>query len=120
MRRLLLSRGASLYTRIALGLPVRDTTAGYRVYRLPVLDKIEVDTVESQGYCFQIDLGWRSFKQGFRIVEVPITFAERERGASKMSGNIISEALVRVGVWGVRYRLTQLKGALGGKKPNRA
>jgi dolichol-phosphate mannosyltransferase len=120
MRRLLLSRGASLYTRVALGLPVRDTTAGYRVYRLPVLDKIEVDTVESQGYCFQIDLGWRSFKQGFRIVEVPITFAERERGASKMSGNIISEALVRVGVWGARYRFNQLKGALGGKKPNRA
>jgi dolichol-phosphate mannosyltransferase len=118
--RLLLSRGGSLYTRIALGLPVRDATAGYRVYKTPVLDKIEVDTVESQGYCFQIDLGWRSYKHGFRIVEVPITFAERERGASKMSGNIISEALIRVGVWGVQYRLTQLKGVFGGKKPNRA
>jgi dolichol-phosphate mannosyltransferase len=115
--RLLLSRGGSLYTRIALGLPVRDATAGYRVYKTPVLDKIEVDTVESQGYCFQIDLGWRSYKRGFRIVEVPITFAERERGNSKMSGNIVREAFLRVAVWGAKYRTAQLKAALGGKKP---
>jgi dolichol-phosphate mannosyltransferase len=116
--RLLLSRGASLYTRLALGLPVRDATAGYRVYRLPVLDKIEVDTVESQGYCFQIDLGWRSYRSGFRIVEVPITFAERERGASKMSSNIVREAFLRVAIWGTEYRLNAVKRALtGGKKP---
>src|SRR4029079_6363189 len=96
LHRLGLSRGASLYTRIALNLPLRDATAGHRVYRMPVLDKIEVDQVESQGYCFQIDLGWRSHKQGFRIVEVPITFAERERGASKMSSSIVREAFWRV------------------------
>ena len=102
--RLLLSRGASLYTRMALGLPLRDATAGYRVYRMPVLDKIDVGSVQSQGYCFQIDLGWRSHRNGFRITEVPITFADREHGASKMSSSIVREALWRVTVWGVQAR----------------
>jgi dolichol-phosphate mannosyltransferase len=113
VHRLLLSRGASLYTRIAMGLPVRDATAGYRVYRTPVLDKIEVDQVASQGYCFQIDLAWRSYRNGLRIAEVPITFAERERGASKMSSNIVGEALWRVTVWGAQARLASVKRALG-------
>jgi dolichol-phosphate mannosyltransferase len=118
--RLLLSRAGSLYTRILLGLPLRDATAGYRVYRMPVLDKIEVDQVESQGYCFQIDLGWRSYRSGFRIAEVPITFAERERGASKMDSRIVREALWRVAVWGVQYRVGVVKRALsGGTKPAR-
>jgi dolichol-phosphate mannosyltransferase len=112
--RLLLSRGGSLYTRLLLGLPLRDATAGYRVYRIPVLDKIEVDTVASQGYCFQIDLGWRSHRKGFRIVEVPITFAERERGASKMNSSIVREALWRVAVWGVGARRDALKRTLAG------
>jgi dolichol-phosphate mannosyltransferase len=117
--RLLLSRGGSLYTRLALGLPLRDATAGYRVYRMPVLDKIEVDSVVSQGYCFQIDLGWRSHRSGFRIVEVPITFAERERGASKMSSSIVREAFWRVAVWGTQARVAAVKRALGGgKKPS--
>jgi dolichol-phosphate mannosyltransferase len=116
--RLLLSRGGSLYTRLALGLPLRDATAGYRVYRMPVLDKIEIDSVESQGYCFQIDLGWRSHRGGFRIVEVPITFVERERGASKMSSSIVREAFWRVAVWGAQARVAAVKRALGGgKKP---
>jgi dolichol-phosphate mannosyltransferase len=119
VHRLLLSRGASLYTRIAMGLPVRDATAGYRVYRTPVLDKIEVDQVASQGYCFQIDLTWRSYRNGLRIAEVPITFAERERGASKMSSTIVREALWRVTAWGVQARLASAKRALGGdKKPS--
>jgi dolichol-phosphate mannosyltransferase len=113
--RLLLSRGGSLYTRLALGLPLRDATAGYRVYRMPVLEKIEIDKVVSQGYCFQIDLGWRSHRNGFRIVEVPITFAERERGASKMSSSIVREALWRVTVWGVTSRREAIKRALGGR-----
>jgi dolichol-phosphate mannosyltransferase len=113
LHRMILSRGGSLYTRIALGLPLRDTTAGYRVYRMPVLDKIEVNTVSSQGYCFQIDLGWRSHKSGFRIVEVPIRFAERERGASKMSSSIVREAFWRVAVWGVRARRQSLQARLG-------
>jgi dolichol-phosphate mannosyltransferase len=117
VHRLLLSRGASLYTRIAMGLPVRDATAGYRVYRTPVLDKIEVDQVVSQGYCFQIDLTWRSYRNGLRITEVPITFAERERGASKMSSSIVREALWRVTAWGARARLASVKRALNaGKK----
>jgi dolichol-phosphate mannosyltransferase len=117
--RLMISRGGSLYTRIALGLPVRDATAGYRVYRMPVLDKIEVDTVQSQGYCFQIDLGWRSYRNGFRVVEVPITFAERERGASKMNSSIVREAFWRVAVWGAQARVAAVRRALGGgaKKP---
>ncbi|GAA1797807.1 polyprenol monophosphomannose synthase [Planosporangium flavigriseum] len=119
VRRLVLSRGASLYTRMAMGYPVRDATAGYRVYRMPVLDKLELDQVASQGYCFQIDLGWRAYRHGFRIVEVPITFAERERGASKMSSTIVREALVRVTVWGAQARLGSVKRALGGgqKRP---
>jgi dolichol-phosphate mannosyltransferase len=116
LRRLLLSRGASLYTRLALGLPVRDTTAGYRVYRMPVLDKLELDQVASQGYCFQIDLGWRSYRNGFRITEVPITFAERERGTSKMSSGIVKEALWRVTAWGAQARLASARRMLGGDK----
>jgi dolichol-phosphate mannosyltransferase len=115
-RREILSRGGSLYTRICLGVPYRDTTAGYRAYRLPVLEKIEIDSVSSQGYCFQIDLTWRAHKYGFRVVEVPITFAERERGASKMSSKIVREALWRVGVWGTRARLEALRQVFSGKR----
>ncbi|HET8660625.1 MAG TPA: polyprenol monophosphomannose synthase [Micromonosporaceae bacterium] len=107
--RLLLSRGGNLYTRLALGMPVRDATGGYRAYRMPVLDKIEIETVASQGYCFQVDLAWRAHRNGFRLAEVPITFAERERGASKMSSSIVREALWRVTVWGVRARLAALR-----------
>lgn len=111
--RLLLSRGANLYTRLALRMPVRDATAGYRAYRMPALDKIEIDSVASQGYCFQIDLAWRAHRHGFRVVEVPITFTERERGTSKMSPAIVREALWRVTVWGVRARQDGLRRAAG-------
>ncbi len=117
VHRLMLSRGASLYTRLALGLPLHDATAGYRVYRMGVLDKIDVTGVESQGYCFQIDLGWRSHKNGFRIVEVPITFADRERGTSKMSSTIVREALVRVTLWGAKARTDAVRNAFA--KPSR-
>lgn len=102
--RLLLSRGASLYTRVLLRYPVRDTTAGYRVYRREVLEQLKLDEVASQGYCFQIDLGWKTWRNGFRVVEVPITFTEREVGQSKMSGAIVTEALWRVAVWGLTSR----------------
>jgi dolichol-phosphate mannosyltransferase len=105
LRRELLSRTANLYTRLALGMPVRDATGGYRAYRMPVLEKIEVDTVASQGYCFQIDLAWRAWRHGLRVVEIPITFSDRERGASKMSSAVVREALLRVTVWGMRARL---------------
>ncbi|GAA0807237.1 polyprenol monophosphomannose synthase [Spirilliplanes yamanashiensis] len=113
LHREILSKGGSLYTRLALGVDLRDATAGYRVYRMNVLDKIDVQSVESQGYCFQIDLGWRSIKHGFRVTEVPVTFAEREHGASKMSSNIVREAFLRVGVWGLRARRDAIAAKLG-------
>jgi dolichol-phosphate mannosyltransferase len=109
----LISRGGNLYVRLMLGMPIKDATGGYRAYRLPVLDKMELDSVASQGYCFQVDLSWRAHKNGFRLVEVPITFAERERGASKMSSAIVREALWRVTVWGTQARLRRLRKVIG-------
>ena len=100
-----LSRGANVYTRIMLGLGVRDATAGFRAYRAATLRTISLDQVESTGYCFQIDLTLRVADAGLRIVEVPITFVEREHGASKMSNSIIMEAFWRVAQWGVQRRL---------------
>jgi dolichol-phosphate mannosyltransferase len=100
----LLSRGGNAYTRLVLGLPLRDATGGYRAYRRRVLDVVLERGVASQGYCFQVDLAWQIWKAGYRVVEVPITFVERERGESKMSRAIVVEALWRVTVWGVRSR----------------
>ena len=99
--RRLLSRGGSLYARLALGVPIRDMTGGFRVFRRQVLAELNLDDVASQGYCFQIDLAWRAVQAGFRVREVPITFIERERGTSKMHGAIVREALWRVTCWGV-------------------
>jgi len=104
-----LSRAANVYTRLMLGLDVRDATAGFRAYRAATLRKISLDKVESAGYCFQIDLTARVAQAGLRIVEVPITFVERERGASKMSNSIILEAFWRVAQWGTARRLRQLR-----------
>jgi dolichol-phosphate mannosyltransferase len=103
-----LSRGANIYTRLMLGLSVRDATAGFRAYRAATLAKISLNQVESAGYCFQIDLTIRVARAGLRIVEVPITFVEREHGASKMSSNIMLEAFWRVAQWGTARRLRQL------------
>jgi dolichol-phosphate mannosyltransferase len=108
----LISRSGNLYTRIALGMPLRDATGGYRAYRRGVLESIDLDSVASQGYCFQVDLAWRAVRAGFRVVEVPITFADRERGESKMSGSIVREALWRVTQWGARHRVDQVRRAL--------
>jgi dolichol-phosphate mannosyltransferase len=99
-----LSRGGNLYTRLALGLPLRDATGGYRAYRREVLDVLVETDVASQGYCFQVDLAWQVWRSGHRVVEVPITFVERERGESKMSRAIVAEALWRVTVWGLQSR----------------
>jgi dolichol-phosphate mannosyltransferase len=104
MSRLLLSRGASIYTRILLRYPVRDATAGYRTYRRAVLEHLKLDEVASTGYCFQIDLGWKTWRAGYRVTEVPITFTEREVGTSKMSSAIVVEALWRVALWGLTSR----------------
>ena len=90
---------------MALGLPLRDATGGFRAYRRVVLDALSLDDVASHGYCFQVDLAWRAWQAGFRVVEVPITFVERERGESKMSRAIVAEALWRVTWWGLARRL---------------
>jgi len=103
-----LSRGANSYARLMLGLGVRDATAGFRAYRASTLEKISLSRVESAGYCFQIDLTIRVAQAGLKIVEVPITFVEREHGASKMSSSIMLEAFLRVAQWGAARRLRQL------------
>ena len=103
--RMLLSRGGNAYVRMALGVPLRDATGGFRAYRREVLAKLALDDVASQGYCFQVDLVLRAIQAGFRVVEVPITFVEREYGASKMDRRIIAEALWRVTGWAVTSRL---------------
>ncbi|MFB9238240.1 polyprenol monophosphomannose synthase [Plantactinospora siamensis] len=112
--RLLLSRAGNLYTRLALGMPVSDATGGFRVYRLAALAGLDLGSVASQGYSFQVELAWRAHQAGLRVVEVPITFAEREHGASKMSPTIIGEALWRVTQWGAHDRRMAIRRALHG------
>ncbi|MDQ0381721.1 polyprenol monophosphomannose synthase [Amycolatopsis thermophila] len=107
-----LSRMANLYSRLALGVRIKDVTAGFRAYRREVLEKLPLEEIASRGYCFQIDLAWRTVRTGFEVAEVPITFTEREIGQSKMSGAIIREALVRVGIWGARHRYEQVRSLL--------
>lgn len=108
-----LSRGANLYARLALGAGLRDITAGYRVYRRQVLEQLDLDSVISQGYCFQIDLAWRALQAGFRVVEVPITFTERQIGSSKMDGAVMLEAFVNVARWGFEHRFRRLRPTRG-------
>jgi dolichol-phosphate mannosyltransferase len=109
-RRLALSRTANTYSRVLLGVDINDITAGYRAYRREVLEKIDLGAVDSKGYCFQIDLTWRAINAGFTVVEVPITFTERELGVSKMSGSNIREAMSKVAEWGIRGRLDRARG----------
>jgi dolichol-phosphate mannosyltransferase len=106
----MISRTGSLYSRMALGLDLRDVTAGYRAFRSTALEKLDLSEVQSQGYCFQIDLAARAIRRGLRVDEVPITFVEREHGVSKMSQKIVVEALWQVARWGVRYRTEQVTG----------
>ncbi|MFF3246847.1 polyprenol monophosphomannose synthase [Streptomyces sp. NPDC002870] len=103
-----LSRGGSLYSRVLLGVPIRDVTGGFRAFRRETLEGLDLENVTSQGYCFQVDLAWRTVKAGCKVAEVPITFVERERGDSKMSRAIVAEALWRVTAWGVTARLKAL------------
>lgn len=112
MSRVMISSIGNLYTRLALSFPVKDSTAGFRAYRAEVIAATNLSGVASQGYCFQIDMVYRAWRAGYRIVEVPVTFAERERGASKMSSDIVREALWRVGLWGVQARLETAKKTL--------
>ena len=110
-----LSRCANIYIQVMLGMGVRDATAGFRAYRAQTLRTISLNDVESTGYSFQIDLTIRVSQAGLKIVEIPITFVEREHGASKMSGNIILEAFWRVAQWGAGNWLRRLTG----RKPPR-
>ncbi|MER5889881.1 polyprenol monophosphomannose synthase [Streptomyces sp. NPDC001941] len=106
----ILSRGGSTYSRMLLGVPIRDVTGGFRAFRRATLEGLGLDQVASQGYCFQVDLARRAVAAGFHVVEVPITFVERERGDSKMSNDIVVEALWRVTAWGVESRAAKLLG----------
>jgi dolichol-phosphate mannosyltransferase len=119
--RLLLSRAGNRYTRWALRLPLADATGGFRAARASLIDRLPFDEVASQGYCFQVDWAWRAWRDGARVVEVPITFTERTHGRSKMSGSIVGEALVRVTLWGIRDRLAdRLPGRIPRPVPGRA
>ncbi|WP_020144248.1 polyprenol monophosphomannose synthase [Terracoccus sp. 273MFTsu3.1] len=113
VRRKVLSVGANLYTKVLLGMSVNDATAGYRVYRASALRAMGLQGVESQGYCFQIDLTLRAVRAGLTVVEVPITFVEREVGVSKMGQDIVREALTSVTRWGVEHRVGQLRSVAG-------
>jgi len=112
----LLSRGGSLYTRMMLGVPMRDATGGYRAFRADTLRKLDLTGVESAGYCFQVELGWRAVKAGMRVREVPIEFVERELGSSKMSQRIVVEALWRVTVWGAQDKTAKAKRLLASRR----
>ncbi|MCC3269378.1 polyprenol monophosphomannose synthase [Arthrobacter gengyunqii] len=108
LHRKILSRGGSTYSRLMLGIGVRDITAGFRAFRRTTLEQLDLSAVESVGYGFQVDMTFRVARLGLRIQEVPITFVEREFGASKMSGNIVFEAMANVTKWGMRARWNKL------------
>jgi dolichol-phosphate mannosyltransferase len=97
----MLSRGGNQYASLMLGLKVADSTAGYRVYSNSALEKIDYQTVTADGYGFQIEMTYRARRGGATIVEVPISFTDRERGESKMSGAIVIEALWLVTKWAI-------------------
>jgi len=109
LRRLALSRAGNLYTRVALGIRIKDATGGFRAFRSDALQRIDLTSVASHGYCFQVDLLWRALERGLRVVETPITFTERLAGESKMSGSIVRESLARVTRWGLERRSRELR-----------
>lgn len=91
-----ISRGGSAYSRLVLGLDVRDLTGGFKCFRREVLEAIDLDAIRSRGYAFQVEMTYRAIQLGFRVVEVPIVFADRQEGSSKMSRSIVWEAIWRV------------------------
>jgi dolichol-phosphate mannosyltransferase len=97
-----ISRGGSTYARLVLGVGVRDLTGGFKCFRREVLEAIDLDAVEAKGYAFQVELTYRTIRQGFRVLEVPITFRDREVGSSKMNMAIAAEAVWRIPL--LRYR----------------
>jgi len=110
--RLFLSRGASLYVRMITFMPVMDPTAGFKCYRRKVLETLDLSKIKSIGYAFQIEMKYAAYQNGFKIVEVPIIFADREKGTSKMDSSIITEAITGV----LNMRLKSLKGYYKAKK----
>lgn len=108
--RKILSRGGSFYSRLILGAPIRDFTGGFNGWRRPVLEAVDLGSLRSDGYSFQIELKYRAFLKGYRINEFPIIFEDRKVGKSKMNRRIVFEALGRV--WGFRMRAGQLRAAL--------
>ena len=112
LSRKVLSVGGNLYARLLLGMPLRDITAGYRLFRRSTLETIDLGSVESAGYIFQTDLAFRTLRAGLRVVEVPIQFVERVRGQSKMSRDVAFESLWRITSWGLVERGRQLRDVL--------
>ena len=108
LSRKVLSVGGNLYARVLLGIPLRDVTAGYRLFRRTTLEAIDLGSVESAGYIFQTDLAFRTLRAELRVVEVPIEFVERVRGESKMSRDVATESLRRITLWGLRERRRQV------------
>ena len=105
LHRRLLSRWGNRYVGAALGVGVRDATAGFRAYRAEILEAIDYQTTSADGYAFQVEMAYRVRQAGGTIVEVPITFSDRVRGTSKMSGRIVVEAMALVTWWAIRDRL---------------
>lgn len=112
LHRQLLSRAANVYVRALLGLRVQDATAGFRVFRGELLGRLVAEDIASQGYCFQIDMTRRARALGAVIAEVPIDFDERTEGVSKMSSDIVREALVQVTLWGLARSVQGVRKAL--------
>ena len=102
MRRLILSYSANYYTRVITGLPVKDATAGFKCYRRAVLESLDLDSIKSNGYSFQIETNFMAWRKGFRLAEVPIIFVDRSAGVSKMSKHIVYEAAWMV--WKLKFR----------------
>ena len=98
----LLSRAANLYVRAMVGLGVKDSTAGFRIYSASMLKRLNMESIKSEGYSFQIEMTRAVHKLGGKIIEVPITFRERENGVSKMSKKIVGEAMILVTLWGLK------------------
>lgn len=117
LSRRIISQGGNLYAAVVLGMHVRDSTAGFRAYSAEALGKIDLSGVRADGYGFQVEMAYSVDRDGGRIVEVPITFNDRVRGTSKMSGRIVVEALILVTWWGLRDRvLRPLARLLRGKR----
>ena len=117
-RRILLSRGGNIFARLCLGLPLTDATGGFRAYRRRALIDLDLASVRSQGYCFQIELAFRAVRARMSVIEIPIRFADRELGQSKMNGSIVIESVRRLISWGIHERGRQVRSRLFlGRRP---